>query len=201
MSSHGRRMLMIGLMITLSFGASISYAQQVFGSIYGTVTDPSGSPVNNAKVTISDVTKGTSSEVMTNESGNYTKGQLIPDTYKVTIEAPGFNKVVSNDIPVQVDQASQFSAAMQVGSVDTSVEVTASAPLLQSDRADVAQTFTAQQISQLPRSRWRLSPRQNAAFIVALYSTAIAVGSSITLAKVDRKQLLEYLQEVSRPGR
>ncbi len=125
-------------------------AQQVFGSIIGTVTDPSGSAVANAKVTITDVTKGTSFDVMTNDSGQYTKGQLIPDTYKVTIEASGFQKVVSNELTVQVDQSTQFNAAMQVGNVEQTVEVTAAAPLLQTDRADVAQTFTAQQIQELP---------------------------------------------------
>ncbi len=130
--------------------AGSANAQQVFGSIIGTVTDPSGSAVNNAKVTITDVTKGTSSETTTNESGNYTKGQLIPDTYKVTIEATGFSKAVSNDLTVQIDQSTQFNATLQVGNVNQEVEVTASAPLLQTDRADVAQTFSSQQISQLP---------------------------------------------------
>lgn len=127
-----------------------AHAQQVFGSIIGTVTDPSGSAVANAKVTITDTTKGTSSEVMTNDSGQYTKGQLIPDTYKVTIEAAGFTKTVSNDLAVLVDQATQFNASMQVGNVNQTVEVTAAAPLLQTDRADVAQTFTSQEISELP---------------------------------------------------
>ncbi|MBV9154812.1 MAG: TonB-dependent receptor [Acidobacteriaceae bacterium] len=136
------------ILLLISSGSAI--AQQVFGSIIGTVTDPSGSAVNNAKVTITDVTKGTSFEVNTNESGQYTKGQLIPDTYKVTIEAAGFQKVVSNELAVQVDQSTQFNAAMQVGNVEQTVEVTAAAPLLQTDRADVSQTFTAQQISQLP---------------------------------------------------
>ncbi len=80
----------------------------------------------------------------------YTKGQLIPDQYKVTIEAAGFTKVSSNEFTVQVDQATQFNASMQVGNVNQTVEVTAAAPLLQTDRADVAQTFTSEQISQLP---------------------------------------------------
>jgi hypothetical protein len=53
-------------------------------------------------------------------------------------------------LTVQVDQMTQFNASMQVGNVSQEVEVTASAPLLQTDRADVAQTFTSQQISQLP---------------------------------------------------
>jgi Carboxypeptidase regulatory-like domain len=131
------------------FGHSL-HAQQVFGSIVGTVTDPSGSAVNNAKVTITETTKGTSFDTNTNESGNYTKGQLIPGTYQVTIEAPGFQKAVSSPIPVQVDQASRFDAALQVGNVNQQVEVTAAAPLLQTDRADVAQTFTGQQLNQLP---------------------------------------------------
>ncbi len=128
-------------------------AQQVFGSILGTVTDPSGAAVNNAKVTITETTKGTSSDTMTNESGNYTKGQLIPGTYKVTIEAPGFQKVVSNDLTVEVNNSTRFDAALSVGSVNQEVEVTAAAPLLQTDRADVSQTFTAQQIAELPGHR------------------------------------------------
>jgi len=141
--------LFVACALMFGFGGAAN-AQQVFGSILGTVTDPTGSAVVNAKVTITDTTKGTSSEVTTNDSGQYTKGQLIPDVYKVTIEAPGFQKVVSNDLTVQVDQATQFNAAMQVGNVEQTVEVTAAAPLLQTDRADVSQTFTAQQIEQLP---------------------------------------------------
>ncbi|HUD98033.1 MAG TPA: TonB-dependent receptor [Bryobacteraceae bacterium] len=125
-------------------------AQQVFGSIVGTVTDPTGAAVNGAKVVITDVAKGTQSDTTTNESGNYTKGQLIPGQYQVSIEASGFTKVVSNQITVQVDAVARFDVAMQVGNVSQEVEVTAAAPLLQSDRADVAQTFDAHQIEELP---------------------------------------------------
>lgn len=153
MGSTSRRGLFTSLVfaITVFLGlAGVATAQQVFGSIYGTITDPTGSAVNNAKVTITDTNKQTSFVVMTNESGAYSKGQLIPDPYKVTIEAPGFQKVTSNEIPVSVDQAAKFDAALKVGDVNQTVEVTAAAPLLQTDRADVAQTFTSQQLSQLP---------------------------------------------------
>jgi len=146
---RGLLCLCLAAALLLVFGTA-AIAQQVFGSIIGTVTDSSGSAVANAKVTITDINKGTTFETTTNNSGNYTKGQLIPGTYGVIIEAPGFAKAVSNQLTVQVDQATQFNAAMQVGSVQQQVEVTASAPLLQTDRADVAQTFTSQQISQLP---------------------------------------------------
>ena len=148
-----RRRLLEGLCLAIAllvvFGGT-AIAQQVFGSIIGTVTDPSGSAVANAKVTITDTNKGTTSDTTTNDSGNYTKGQLIPGTYTVTIEASGFNKVVSSPITVQVDQAAQFNTSLQVGNVQQQVEVTAAAPLLQTDRADVAQTFTSEQINALP---------------------------------------------------
>jgi hypothetical protein len=130
-------------------GATAS-AQQVFGSVFGTVTDPSGAAVNGAKVTITDTNKGTKFEAMTNETGNYTRGELIAGTYQISIEAPGFQTVVSNPITISVDQATRFDAAMTVGNVTQQVEVTAAAPLLQSESADVQQTFSAQQIQDIP---------------------------------------------------
>jgi hypothetical protein len=143
-------MLLIGLALVLSTNASISYAQQVFGSIFGTVTDPNGAVVVNAKVTITDINKGAKFEVVTDTAGNYSRGQLVPDTYTVAIEVPGFSTVVSNEIPVRVDEAARFDASMKVGEVNTQIEVNATAPLLQTDRADVAQTYTAQEVNDLP---------------------------------------------------
>ncbi len=140
-------------MLTLALaliGWSSANAQQVFGNINGTVTDASGGAVANAKVTITDTNKGTVSVVTTDASGSYNKGQLIPDSYTVTIEAPGFQKVISNALVVHVDEGVRFDAGLKVGDVSTEVEVTAAAPLLQTDRADVAQTFSAEQINDLP---------------------------------------------------
>ncbi len=148
MSSLSRRMLVLALAVLLT--APFAFSQQVFGSIYGTVTDPSGAAVANVKITITDVNKGTSSDVTTDASGSYNKGQLIPDNYKVTAETAGFQKVTSDAIPVRVDEAARFDIKLTVGNVSTEVEVTAAAPLLQADRADVAQTYTAQEITDLP---------------------------------------------------
>lgn len=127
-----------------------SFGQQVFGSIYGTVTDATGSAVPNSKVTITDQNKGSKVETVTNESGNYSRGNLIPGTYTVDVEASGFRKAVSRDITVNVDQAARVDIAMQIGEVTQEIEVTASAPLLQSDRAEVATTFSSNQLENLP---------------------------------------------------
>src|SRR5260370_38992017 len=96
--------------LEIMFAANADYGQQVFGSIYGTVTDAKGGVVPNAKVVITNVSKGTVTEIASDSDGNYKKGQLIPDTYKVTIEATGFSKAVSNVLEVHVDKAAPFDA-------------------------------------------------------------------------------------------
>ena len=150
MFSHRHHSFLLGMMLVLLVCVPASFAQQVFGSIFGTVTDPNGAVVPNAKVVITDISKGTKFEITTDAAGNYNKGQLIPDTYRLTIEASGFDKVVSNDIDVRVNEGARFDAALKVGNVATEIEVTAVAPLLQSDRADVSQTFSAKEINDLP---------------------------------------------------
>jgi hypothetical protein len=140
----------VGIFLLLFCFGGAMHAQQVFGSIYGTVTDKSGAAIANATVVITDVNKATKFEITTNESGNYTKGQLIPGIYKVEVESSGFAKAVSNDIQVTVDQAARFDVVLNVGNVSEQIEVKATAPLLQTDRADVAQTFSSKEISDLP---------------------------------------------------
>lgn len=142
--------LSVALLASVLLTTPFAVGQQVFGSIFGTVTDSTGAAVAGAKVTITDENKGTRSEVTTDSSGNYTKGQLIPDTYKVAIEVKGFQRVISDGIDVRVNESARYDAALKVGDVATEIEVTATAPLLQSDRADVAQTFTAKEVNELP---------------------------------------------------
>ncbi len=130
--------------------ASQANAQAVFGSILGTVTDPQGAAVVGAKVTVTDVNKGTAQETTTNESGNYTVSHLIPDSYSVKVDAPGFKAVEQKDVTVMVDNGSRVDLQVQVGSSSESVEVTSEAPQLKTDRADVSIEFSGKQLAELP---------------------------------------------------
>src|ERR1700710_2061389 len=80
-----------------------AHSQAVYGSIFGTVTDPSGAMVPNATVTVTDVTKGTSVTVQSNGSGGYTVQHLIPDTYRVEALGAGFNKSTTDNVIVYAD--------------------------------------------------------------------------------------------------
>jgi hypothetical protein len=124
--------------------------QAVYGSIIGTVTDAQGNAVAGAKVTVTSTTKNTSDETTTNESGNYSVIHLIPDTYSVRIEAPGFKTSEIANVIVQVDTAAHVDAQLQIGGVNQTVEVTGDVPQLKTDRADVSIEFNSDYIEKLP---------------------------------------------------
>jgi hypothetical protein len=136
--------LLCGLCVPVAFG------QAVYGSILGTVTDPSGAAVANAKVTATSQTKNTSVEATTNESGNYSVTHLIPDTYTVRVQGQGFKNLQFKDVLVSADTGVRVDGQFQVGGSSETVEVTSEAPQLKTDRADVSIEFSGKQLAELP---------------------------------------------------
>jgi hypothetical protein len=124
--------------------------QAVFGSVIGNVTDAQGNAVSGAKVVVTSITKSTEFETTSNESGNYSVTHLIPDTYRVHIEAPGFKAYDVPSVTVAADTSVTVDAPMQVGSVTQTVEVTGEIPQLTTDRADVDVQFSQKYVEDLP---------------------------------------------------
>jgi len=124
--------------------------QAVFGSIIGTVTDAQGNAVSGGKVTVTSITKSTSYETTTNESGNFTVTHLIPDDYKIGVEAPGFKAYQVEKVTVTADSSVTVDVPLQVGAVTQTVEVTGDIPQLQTDRADVDVQFSQKYVEDLP---------------------------------------------------
>jgi hypothetical protein len=127
-----------------------AFGQAVYGSVVGTVTDPQGAAVPNAKVTVTNQRKGTTDTATTNQDGNYSVTHLVPDTYSIKVEAPGFKVSEQQDVIVQADAASRVDLQFQVGGASETVEVTAEAPQLKTDRADVAVTFNERAVEEVP---------------------------------------------------
>ncbi|HEY3972955.1 MAG TPA: TonB-dependent receptor [Candidatus Sulfotelmatobacter sp.] len=136
--------------LVCSLWVSSALGQAVYGSILGTVTDPSGAAVNGAKVTVTSQTKNVSTDVTTNESGNYSATHLIPDVYMIRIAGTGFKTLEYKDIQVSADTAAHIDGQFQVGSASEQVEVTAEAPQLKTDRADVSIEFSAKMVEDAP---------------------------------------------------
>ncbi|MGB7729161.1 MAG: TonB-dependent receptor [Candidatus Acidiferrum sp.] len=138
------------LSILWVLSANSARGQAVYGSMIGTVTDPQGAAVVGAQVTVTSVSKGTSDQTTTNESGFYNVTHLIPDTYKLKVEAKGFKSYDVDSVPVSADSSAHIDVQLQVGDVTQSVEVTTELPLLQTDRADVSNEFNQMYVSDLP---------------------------------------------------
>jgi len=85
-------------------------AQRLDGTLRVTVTDKMGAVILDAKVTVTNLGKGTTEEVATNESGGYSATHLIPDNYKVRIEAAGFKAYEIASVRVDADTAVRADA-------------------------------------------------------------------------------------------
>lgn len=131
-------------------GVSPARAQAVYGSVAGTVQDSSGSPVSHALVTIEETDRNTVTTTYTNDSGNYNQSHLIIGRYKVKVEAPGFKTAIQDGVALQVDSVSTVNVTLSPGAVQETVTVTSEAPLLKTERTDVATTLSEEQVQDLP---------------------------------------------------
>ncbi len=143
-------LLLLSLLIVATLSIE-SRAQAVYGSITGTVNDPQGAAVVGATVTITDLTKNVTKTVQTNEDGYYSAASLIPGNYQVKIEQQGY-KTTTQEVEVRADVVARTDLALEVGAVSEQVTVSADTQelSLKTDRADVATTFTGEQIRELP---------------------------------------------------
>src|SRR5438270_2353411 len=127
-----------------------AWAQVESGRVVGTVTDPNGAAVPNASVVVMYAATNESVTVTTNESGDFTVTPLTPGVYSATIKAPGFQTARVQRFEVQVNQSARADVQMQLGSTTTTVEVTAAAPLLNTEAGSLGTVVTNTEIVNLP---------------------------------------------------
>lgn len=113
-------------------------AQTVQGVISGTITDPSGAVVAGATITITNTGTGISQSMKSGTAGEYRFPLVQPGTYDVQVQAVGFAKEKATGIVVQASQTVPFSVKLRVASSAELVEVTAQAPLIQTETSEQA---------------------------------------------------------------
>jgi hypothetical protein len=128
-------------------GSAIS--QEVTAAIVGTVTDPSGAPIKGANVKATDSERGTVWTAETNDSGSYNLLRLPIGTYGVKVTAPGFQTSVQPPFTLELNQTARVSVQMKVGKISETVEVSSSAPILQTENAEVGTVLDANSITSL----------------------------------------------------
>jgi hypothetical protein len=116
----------------------------------GVVTDASGAVVVNARVTITDVGTNISSSTNTDEKGEYHFTGLRPSTYTVKVEGSGFRPAERTGVVLAVDQESSLNFTLGMAGVSTTVEVTTTAPLLDTENATLGTDITGEYVKELP---------------------------------------------------
>ena len=139
------------LLVTALLAVQVAlFAQTERGTIRGNIQDPSGAVLAAAAVVGTNIATGVQSTTTSTESGDYSLNQLIPGNYTVTVEKTGFRKMVQENVVVQVSSVTPLDFHMQLGSVNDSVEVTATAPQLKSESSEVSVTINPKSYNDLP---------------------------------------------------
>jgi len=135
---------------------AVAFAQRDLGTLAGTVTDQTGAAIPNAKVTITAVATNESFVVTTGTAGEYVRPALQPGVYTVTAEAKGFRRVAQENVVVTSGDRIGVPLTLQVGDVNQSIEVTANAPLLQTENTSQGANLDSAEVSQLPMGGQRV---------------------------------------------
>jgi hypothetical protein len=129
---------------------ALCWAQKDTGTIVGSVKDPSGSVLAGAKVTVTDVDRGTSFETTTNQTGEYVASPLRIGRYNVTAERQGFKKALAGPVVVDVQARPEVNLTLQVGKVSETIVVTSEGPQLETETSDLGQVVNSRTATTLP---------------------------------------------------
>ncbi|MGA7340515.1 MAG: TonB-dependent receptor [Terracidiphilus sp.] len=139
----------LGLPIVLSVPSKLA-AQLDRGEITGTVEDPSGAVVPNARILLTNDATSVKTATKSTSTGTYVFNDVIPGNYTIEAESAGFEKYGVHNVLVHVPEVASVDIHLATGNVQQSVTVTAAAPLLEAENAQVGQSITNQSVNDLP---------------------------------------------------
>jgi hypothetical protein len=131
-------------------GISVLSAQSTFGEIRGTVSDPSGSVIADAKVNASNAATNEKFSASTDENGNYAFLNLRAGSYEIKVEKAGFKSFVSKQVILRAREIARIDAALSVGELATEVQVVEARQVVQTDLATIVDSKTTKEINNLP---------------------------------------------------
>lgn len=140
-----------GILAILLLGSGLLlHAQYTEGTIAGTVIDPTGAAVPNAKITVTNQETGQARELETDAVGYYRVPYLPPGTYEIRVEGSGFKAIVIREIAVRVNVTTRRDVKLQLGALVETIEVVGGASLIQLEEARLADTYETRLVEELP---------------------------------------------------
>lgn len=169
------RYKLLGLLTLLCFILSFTLpatSQSTYGSISGVVSDSSGAAVTGATVTLTSVATGEKRTETSGADGHYTFVNLFQGEYRVDVEKSGFKHFAHPTVVVQVQQDTRVDAALTVGQVSETIEVTSETPLLQTESSSLGQVVEERKANELPLNG------RNVFNLITVSPAAVAQGGS-----------------------
>jgi hypothetical protein len=148
------------------------HAQSTYGSISGTVADSTGAAIAGANVTLTNVGTAEKRTQSSGDDGHFTFVNLFQGQYRIDIEKQGFKHFSHPGVTVQVQQDTHIDAALTVGQVSETVEVTGEPPLLQTESSSLGQVVEQRKADELPLNG------RNIFNLITVSPAAVAQGGS-----------------------
>jgi hypothetical protein len=139
------------ILFVASVSAGLAFGQSTFGTLLGTVTDPSGAIIGKASVKIINTDEGTSRTVTTDASGNYEDVDAKAGHYSVEVTNPGFKTTRVDGLELEARQTLRVDVTLSVGEISQQLEVKGeSAGVITTDTETISSTYNTLEITNLP---------------------------------------------------
>jgi hypothetical protein len=171
MTSSRLQTLLFTVVLVLATSLSLS-AQSTYGTVDGTVLDPSGATVAGAEVTLTNTGTGEKHSQPTGNEGAYQFVNVIPGPYRLDVDKAGFKHYKHDNVVVQVQQDTHVDANLTVGQQSETVEVTAETTLLQAETSSLGQVVDQRKADELPLNG------RNIFNLIIISPAAVAQGGS-----------------------
>jgi hypothetical protein len=173
-------LILIATAIT-AFSLNLSAWGQAATSLHGSVTDPSGAAVVQARATLTNVATNFVRQTTSTARGGYEFVSILPGTYKLTVEAKGFLTYVQTDLVLQVDLPSTADVRLKLGSSSETVEVRSEAPPLNTTDPSLGHDLGTTEIENLPMEAEQLP------LLLSLQPGVVYNGQSILTDSYDTR--------------
>ena len=144
------KLIASAFLLAIMLPVQCAFADNIYASIRGTVTDPSGAAMANATVTATNTGTGISTKLTTNATGAFAFPQLPIGDYRVTVKSPSFKTFEAGGIHLDLNQAFWLNVTLEVGTVSEAIEVQANSVQVESTDMQLGTTVEGKQIVDIP---------------------------------------------------
>ena len=140
----------VAVLLALLVGVGAAVAQDITGTITGTVKDQSGGAIPGMTVVVKNVGTNATWEVVTDASGVYVAPQLPIGKYEVSLETEGFKRFVRSGLELSVNDRQRIDITLEAGTIQETVTVVAASPIIKTETSEISTLINQAQVAQMP---------------------------------------------------